>query len=156
MIKVPLTQGMFAIIDPEDQELVGQFKWHYSKSSKNYGKARASLGARGKTITMHRLILNAPSGMEVDHVNGNPLDNRRSNLRLVTHAQNQRNMGKHTDGKSKFLGVSWHEKAKKWQVHVRLNNKNTYLGLFMDEIEAARAYNAAASKDPFKRLNKTA
>ncbi len=151
MIQIPLTQGKFALIDFEDFELVNQYKWHFSKSSNNYGKAIARPSRKGKAIRMHRLIMDAPDIFEVDHINGNPLDNRKSNLRLVSHAQNQKNMSKHSDNKTGYKGVSFHKKANKYQVFVG----KKYIGLFIDIKEAAKAYNIAALEHfgEFARLN---
>lgn len=153
MIEIPLTQGKVALIDEEDFELVNNYKWHYNRKSHKYGFAVASGGRRGLRIIMHRLITNAPPGFEVDHINGNPLDNRRNNLRIVTHSQNQKNM--RTSPKSGYKGVSWQKKAKKWQVHLMNNGKKYYLGLFCDIKEAAKAYNIAALEHfgEFAKLN---
>ena len=102
MREVQLTQGKIALIDDEDYELISKYKWHYSKSSINYGRAMAQPTKHGKAIRMHRLIMQALDHLEVDHINNNPLDNRRSNLRLVTHAQNQKNMQKSIRNKSGY------------------------------------------------------
>ena len=87
---IPLSQNKFAVIDDEDYALVTKYRWHFSKVSKEYGRAKASLGRRGRAISMHRLIMGNPVGLDVDHINGDTLDNRRCNLRIVTHAQNQK------------------------------------------------------------------
>jgi HNH endonuclease/AP2 domain len=152
MIEIKLTMNQIAWIDDADFKLVNMYKWNFSRKSSNYGSAVASGGKRGFSISMHRLIMDAPKGLEVDHINGNPLDNRRNNLRLVTHSQNQKNMSKHKDNKSGYKGVSWHKKAKKWQVHV---GKKGYIGLFTDPKEAAKAYNIAALEHfgEFAKLN---
>ncbi len=144
MIEIPLTQGKVAIIDVSDYSLVKGYKWHYSLSSKNYGRAITRPDKNKPAIRMHRLIMSAPIGLEVDHINGNPLDNRRSNLCLVTHSQNQKNMRKPITNKSGYKGVSWHTKSNKWQAHLMNNGKRHYLGLFIDLKEAAKAYNIAA------------
>jgi len=155
MREIKLTQNKIALVDDEDFEFINQYKWHYSKSSKNYGRAKASQGKRNTLITMHKLLMNPPKGMEVDHINGDPLDNRRANLRIVTHGQNQKNMKISADNKSGYKGVSWHKKANKWQAHIRLKCASKYLGLFTDIKEAAKAYNSAALEHfgEFARLN---
>jgi hypothetical protein len=135
---IPLTQGKNAIVDDADYEVVMKHKWHYNKSSTNYGLAKSN------GIRMHRFIVGAPKGTVIDHINNNPLDNRRSNLRVTTQANNQKNMSKHRDNKSGYKGVSWHSKTKKWQAHIRVEGKNIYLGLFADKKQAAKAYNIKA------------
>jgi hypothetical protein len=152
MREIKLTQGKVAMVDDECFEIVNKYHWYYHKVSENYGAARSSLGRRGPSEAMHRLVMGAAKGQEVDHINGNPLDNRKSNLRFVTHAQNQKNMGKGVRNKSGYKGVSWHKRAKKWQVFVN----STYLGLFSDLEEATKAYNIKALElfGEFARLNK--
>jgi hypothetical protein len=147
---IELTQNKVAIVDDDDFELVNKYKWHYSKASKNYGRAKSTSG-----IAMHRLIMKAEKGQEIDHINGNTLDNRKTNLRFVTHFNNQKNMKKSIANKSGYKGVSWHNKAKKWQSHIMIANKNMYLGLFNDVKEAAKAYNIKAIEHfgEFAKLN---
>jgi hypothetical protein len=154
MAYIKLTQGKIAIIDDVDLPLILQYKWHAVKKNDRYFIARSTSRNR-KAIVMHRLIMQPADNMEVDHINGNPLDNRRSNLRIVTHSQNQKNMGIGTKNKSGFKGVSWHKKAKKWQVHLRIGSDRGYIGIFNDLLEAAEAYNKAARLHygEFARLN---
>jgi hypothetical protein len=105
---------------------------------------------------LHRLLLNAPPELQVDHINGDGLDNRRSNLRLATGSQNQGNSRKRRDGvTSQYRGVSWNKRAGKWQALLRREGKLQYLGYFSDEEAAARAYDAAALEQwgSFARLN---
>jgi hypothetical protein len=100
---------------------------------------------------MHRFVMDAPCGVEVDHRDGDGLNNTRANLRLCTHAEDCRNQGK-TRGKSRFKGVYWHRRGRKWCVFV---GKGNYIGLFKTEIEAALAYDAEARLrfGPFAALN---
>jgi hypothetical protein len=104
---------------------------------------------------MHRQILGAPPGQQVDHINGDTLDNRRVNLRLATHGQNQHNRGKYRNNKSGYKGVSWDKAAGKWRAQIKFNNKKYNLGRYHDPIEAALAYDAAAIRlhGAFARLN---
>ena len=104
---------------------------------------------------MHRLILDAPHHLDVDHVNGNGLDNRRCNIRLCTRAQNQVNAQKRRGCSSQYKGVDYRKDRNKWRASITINQQFKSLGHFNDETEAARAYNDAAVKywGEFVRLN---
>jgi hypothetical protein len=92
----------------------------------------------------------------VDHIDGNKANNNWENLRYATHSENSRNMKKHADGSSIYKGVAYNKALNKWQAQMHMNGKQTYLGVFVDEREAAEAYNAAAALHykKFARLNK--
>ncbi len=104
---------------------------------------------------MHRVIKGAKAGQSVDHVNGNGLDNRRSNLRLCAHAENLRNRKIHKNNKSGFKGVRKRKESSLWRAEIRSNHKFYFLGNFHSAEEAAHAYDAAALKlhGEFARLN---
>lgn len=94
---------------------------------------------------IHRLLLGATDPkIQVDHINGNKLDNRKKNLRLATNQQNQYNVGLRKDNTSGYKGVSWYKKGKKWHAAIRNGNKSIHLGYFKTAVEAARAYDKAA------------
>ena len=97
---------------------------------------------------MHREVIKVPKGLFVDHINHNGLDNRKSNLRLATCAENSRNRRKlnRTGCSSRFKGVCWHKGRKKWSPRICFNGKRKTIGYFDDEIEAAKAYDEAAKK----------
>jgi len=95
---------------------------------------------------MHREMMNAPAGMLVDHRNGDNLDNRRSNLRLATPTENSCNRRKKTGGSSRYKGVTFNRRSGKWFARIRIHGKCIFLGTFESEVEAARAYDAAAKK----------
>lgn len=98
-------------------------------------------------ILMHRFIMDCPKGMVVDHINGNPMDNRCSNLRICTQAQNSlNNRGPKFSSKSGHKGVYWHKAAQKWCAEVVLDGKKYYLGLFKKKLDAAEAYNKKAKE----------
>lgn len=129
---IPLTRGLHAIVDVEDHQWLSKHKWHASPAT-GHSTVYAKRSTRHGSVFMHRMIMKPPEGMVVDHINGNGLDNRRCNLRICTPTENSRNRRKHADGKSRFIGVSpW---GKKWQAAVGRH----YLGLFDDEVEAAKA-----------------
>lgn len=139
----------YAKISPQDAELILRYKWRVTSTIHGRGNAifyaYTSSGGRGaKKIKMHRLITNAPDGTHVDHINGDGLDNRRENLRIVTPQMNQANSRKHIVGWSRFKGVSWSAAAKKWRAYINIGRKQTHLGLFDDEITAAQAYDVKA------------
>jgi hypothetical protein len=139
---IKLTKGQHALVDQEDFDYLNQWKWRFS------GKYAVRSGPRSnykrKFISMHRLLMGEPLGLEVDHVNGDKLDNRRSNLRLCSRQQNARNQKKTSINKSGYRGVFWHSKAKKWCVQISVNKKNKHVGLFENLKDAARAYDSAA------------
>jgi hypothetical protein len=141
---IPLTQGQFAIVDDEDFEALTQYKWHAMKDCKTYYAARSERGAR---IRMHRQIMNAPVGLEVDHINHEGLDNRRINLRLCSVSQNRMNEGRKREGvSSRYKGVCWAKATQKWQTSIGFQGKVQYLGQFDTEEEAHAVYLTAAKR----------
>ena len=134
---------------------VGEHTLHYSKCDEHLfsGRVSVSFGTSGliyvktKGDRVHRKILGLfpNDGLEVDHINHNGLDNRRCNLRVCTRQQNQMNK-RAMKGSSKFKGVFWHSHAKKWGACITLQGRNKYIGVFISEIDAARAYDRYAAE----------
>ncbi len=158
--RIPLTRGKFAIVDPDDYERLNAHKWHAVKSKNTFyawrvvriGKARKPV-----VIRMHRQVMETPDGLFVDHINHNGLDNRKVNLRPATCAENNRNRRKSSSKKflSRFKGVGWNRDQRKWSARILFNRKQIFIGYFVDEIEAAKAYDEAAKKyfGEFANLN---
>ena len=141
--RIPLTRGKFAIVDGEDYYRLSKLNWFAINSNRTFYAARAH---KGKTVKMHREIMGGPGHLVVDHIDRNGLNNRKSNLRVCTNAQNIRNAGPRGKGLSKYKGVSRHTRGKKWTAVIQLNNKTHYLGYFENEIDAAKAYDEKASQ----------
>jgi len=139
---VPLTQGRVAVIDACDVPLVYDFNWVVlSARNTTYAQARVK---SGKVITMHRFLMNAPSGMFVDHKDMDGLNNKRDNLRISTRSQNAYNQGVLARNTSGFKGVCWHKASGKWMARITSNGNHKYLGLFDAAEKAYDAYCDAA------------
>lgn len=154
MIEVPLTKGKVALIDEEDALRVLGYKWT-ANHKPDSGTWYAVTYRRGRTIYLHRFILNATAGEEVDHENLDTLDNRRCNLRLATHSQNQCNRRAYRRNKTGFKGVYYSKSRNAFCAQIRHGNVQRLLGRFATAEEAARAYDAAARAHhgDFARLN---
>ncbi len=147
--RIPLTQGKYAIVDSKDFERLNKYKWHAVKSKNTfYAVRRIHIGKnKWKHIKMHREILNPPDHLYVDHINHDGLDNRKANLRTATPSQNSYNRIHFTKNpSSKYKGVSWKKRTKKWNVQISHNGERKTIGSFDNEIEAAKAYDQAARK----------
>ncbi|MFF3620002.1 AP2 domain-containing protein [Streptomyces sp. NPDC002467] len=156
--RVDVKGGHSALIDVADLPLVSQYTWRPLKG--HNGKLYAYAMAGRSAVYMHRLIAGTPAGLETDHVNGDGLDNRRSNLRVATCSQNSANTWKprRSDGStatSRFKGVTWDRSRSKWQAKITVDQHCKSLGRYDSEEEAARAYDAAAAArwGAFARLN---
>lgn len=147
MKHINLTQDKYTIVDDEDYEYLNQWKWCIN--SNGY----AIRSEKGKHILMHKVIINDKSN--VDHINGDRLDNRRNNLRLATHKENMRNKNKINNTSSKYKGVTYNKRAKKWKSQITIDKNCIYLGLFENEVDAAKAYNIKAIElfGDFAKLN---
>jgi len=133
------------MVDDDLYNYLNQWKWfaHKTKGNKRiYVGRTCRITGKPKTIKMHRIIMNTPNHMIVDHKDHNTLNNQRSNLRNCNKSENGAN--RMSIGSSKYLGVSFNKHAKKWQAYIRKNNKPVYIGKFFDERQAALAYNIKA------------
>jgi len=157
-VTVPLTQDKFAIIDEEDAERVLAHKWYAARRRRTwYAGTNIGTEANGdrKTIQLHRFIMNPAPDMEVDHRNGDGLDNRRANLRECPPKINATNQAKYACNKSGYKGVTWRPDTGIWRATIKAGGRSYSLGQFVDRVEAARAYDAAARQHfgEFARLN---
>lgn len=143
--------GEEVLLDDDDFDVVSRNKWHIYSAKLN--KRYACRLVNGKKILMHRFILNAPSGFMVDHIDGNTLNNQKSNLRLCNNTQNLHNRSAGKNSKTGYKGVF--PFRKKYMASIMCNGKKTYLGLFDDPVSGAIAYDNAARElfGEFARLN---
>jgi len=146
-VLIPLTKGLVATIDREDYSLVmgAASSWHACiQAGSPYAQARAR--KTQLTLMMHRVIMDAPKHLVVDHINHDTLDNRRENLRVVTRQQNQCNVLPRTGNLSQFKGVCLNKRVNRWVAYINAHGKRTYLGYFEHEEDAARAYDEASHR----------
>ena len=150
MKRIKLTKGKYALVDDEDFEVLSKHKWHFDGMY-----ARRHDYPTGERIRLHRAILEPKFNEEIDHINRNKLDNRRSNLRIVDASQNRMNRPLQSNNKSGFRGVSWLVSRKRWVARIKFYNKIKVLKYTKDKTEAARIYNEAALKyhGEFAQLN---
>jgi len=162
MRKIALTQGRFAIIDDEDFNELNRYKWQvtrngYAIRTQNKSKKKGILKKTG--IYMHKVIMGNPMGFEVDHINGNPADNRKSNLRIIKHKQNSYNLNIYKNNRMGYKGVHLHKQrintSTPFTATIRVNKKLIHLGCFKSLKDAALAYNNASKQyhGEFGRLN---
>jgi len=149
MYKIPLTQNQYALVDKEDFDSLNKHKWSasFSPHRKTFTAVRATK-TEGKwtSVIMHREIMEAPKGMDVDHMNHNTLDNRKENLRVCTRAENSQNQLKSVTNTSGYKGVHWHKGYNSWVARIRKGSKRIHLGSSKDVVEAAKMYNKGALK----------
>lgn len=163
MKEIELTQNQVAFVDDEDFDRLNKLKWRTEKVIKSYGIVYYACRTTPKTTSnkrgyefMHTLIVGKlTKGFETDHIDGNGLNNCKSNLRIVTTAQNSMNAKKAANKSSIYKGVCFHKREKKWYAYIRKNYKLISLGYFNEEIEAAKAYNEKAKElfGEFANLN---
>jgi HNH endonuclease/AP2 domain len=143
MKEISLTQGKVAQVDDADFEWLSQWKWCALRVGHTWYAVRTDYtGGRKQMVIMHRLVVGR-SDLRVDHRDGNGLNNQRGNLRLVTASQNRCNSRKR-GGSSIYKGVCLRKRGKHWQAQIANLRVQKYLGSFNSEVEAARAYDAAA------------
>lgn len=154
LARIPLTRGLVALIDAVDVPLVSGVNWCACPSRKTF-YAHRTISRRGcqRKVILHRLLMAPPPGMHVDHVNGDGLDCRRENMRIVTLLQNNLNRGKRVTNKVGLKGVS--QLGNRYRAEIQTDGVKTYLGLFATPEEAHSAY-CAASETQHREYGRTA
>lgn len=144
-VEIELTQGKRARIDESQLHRVMVLRWIAVRiRGKWYAAHRRKMGERWETVYLHRFVLNAPPGVLVDHINGDTLDCRESNLRKATAFENQCNRGAQRQNRSGYKGVIFHPTTGKFQARIQAHGKKTHIGYFASAEEAARAYDKFA------------
>jgi hypothetical protein len=149
MKEIKLTKGLVAIVDDADYEWLSKWKWSTSGASQNkYATRCVSVNGKRSNIKMHKEILNVDPGMEVDHKDGNSLNNQRSNLRVATRSQNMMNRKMQTNNTSGHRGVFVNPKSttRPWRAAIRFNGRLIWLRTHKTKEEAAKAYQEAAKR----------
>lgn len=159
MKTIVLSQDKVAIVDDEDFEKLSKFLWHYNEKKPGHGYAQGTKHLckiegkyRSKTIYMHREVL--PIDMEVDHINGDTLDNRKENLRPADRTLRGRNRASRKNSSSSYPGVHFHKLSGKWRAQIKVNGKTISLGLHKTQEEARdrrEAYIVKESLEGFRR-----
>lgn len=148
MKHLTLKCGAVVLLDDEDFEVVSRFSWRLGKR-RYVGRSKHIPNSRkSTTVSMHRLIMGLEHGdpRVVDHVDGNPLNNQKANLRIATVTENARNINRKRSNTSGYKGVCWNKDVRKWQSNIRSDGRRIHLGLFSTPEEAYAAYCEAALK----------
>lgn len=144
MKEIELTQGKVAIIDDEDYQWLSQYKWCARKNYNIWYALRRGRTGESRLVSMGRLILGLGDSEICDHINRNGLDNRRCNLRKVTHGQNMINRCMQRNNTTGYRGV--YKAGDRWKAQIKVNGKIIYLGLHSTPQLAALAFDKAAIK----------
>lgn len=145
--EIQLTQGKVALVSETNPRYVEALRYKWSAVfNRGIWYAVRSYGTRKtkKQTSLHRFLTNAPSGMFVDHIDGDGLNCTDENMRVCTNAENLMNRGKQVNNTSGFKGVTWNKNAHKWKSRITSGGKERHLGYFLDPVDAALAYDAAA------------
>lgn len=145
MKSIPLTREKFALVDDEDYDYLCKWKWQYQHNGTTGYAIRSGWDGEHKfSIRMHREIMKATDSDDIDHKDGNGLNNCKSNLRRATKQENTFNRRKRSGCSSKYKGVCFYKDRNKWGANIWINYKQICIGRFSSEVEAALAYNEKA------------
>lgn len=140
---IKLSRGYYALVDDDFQDEFGGLGWFAIKITDT--RVYAARWSRGglknrKLIYMHRYVLGKPTERDVDHIDGNGLNNQRGNLRWASRSDNQANKGISKQNTSGYKGVTWNKRLKKWQASISRENQTRYISVHKNIEDAARAY----------------
>ena len=156
MKTIPLTRNYFTKVDNEDYKKFASFRWYAAfdkREKKNRACRKVKINGKWSTEHLARVIMKAPKGIYIDHINQNTLDNRRCNLRFCNESTNQMNMKRRKDNISGYKGVSWFKSSKAWYTSITKNGTRYYFGPYRSKIKAALKYDELA-KELFKEFAK--
>lgn len=145
MKTINLNKGFVTLVDDEDYDFLNKFKWRVAcYNHTNYARRTLWIKGENKSISlhMHRVIINPPKGMQVDHIDHNGLNNQKHNLRICSEQQNHRNK----KPLGKYIGISWVKEYQKWRSYISINGKQIWLGAYSDAETAARVRDNASKK----------
>lgn len=143
-MNIILTRGEKSTVDYKEYKNISSFKWCCTLHG---GKKYATRNSKGnRTIYLHRQIMDFPVGLVVDHINGDTLDNRRTNLRICTQKENIRNSKMFNTNTSGYRGVTFRKDRGKWASQIMINDKHISLGMYLDKKKAAKAYNTKSKE----------
>ncbi len=146
-ISTPTHPNVFTLVDDKDFEFLSQWKWCASKvRNTSYVVRTVWVNEKSKNIGMHRVIMSAPDNMDVDHRDGNGLNNQQGNLRVCTRSQNLYNQKLARNNTSGYKGVYWDKDRSRWVSQIKANGRRHKLGRYFCLIKAAKAYDTAARK----------
>ena len=142
---IQITKGQEVKVSKADYDMLSKYNWSYT-TPRGYAVRKGRRNTNEpRTVSMHRVIMNAKAGEQIDHINGDKLDNRRSNLRFVNTQKNAFNRKKpDVNSTSQYKGVLKRKGSKSWEARIKLNYKAIHLGSYKHEIDGAKAYNEAA------------
>lgn len=161
--ELKLTQGYVALVDEGDYEMLVRFKWSAHVKKRKDGSVLNVYAVRGERrggvshpVLLHRALLGAQRGVDIDHIDGDGLNNTRGNLRVCSRSQNNHNSRLRPDNTSGYKGVAWSKASRKWRAYIAISTgERRHLGLFSSAVAAAGAYDLAAMKyfGEFARTN---
>lgn len=155
MREMHLSRGKISLVDDEDYDHINQWKWSAYLDGNTWYASRMVSKNPNITVKLHRIIMNAPENLLVDHIDGNGLHNYKENLRICDFVGNSRNRSRNLSNTSGYKGVYWNSQKKKFRARISFNGKIISIGYFTDAEEAARAWDKYAEiyHGEYARLN---